>query len=154
MKKLLLIAMLVVGLCLVTVMGNCASYKDSDSITFSGKMGFARLQVEKKVFHFANIQPGERLAVTWWIKNTGPCPLEVKVDVRVTPGSLAPYLVPVFYPGYTLQMGYGFWKNVALTVKLKNNAPNWTANKDFWVTVTFKSTAKGTRWQSPGYDTW
>lgn len=155
MKKILLVVALVVGLCLLATVGNCApvGWTDKDPITFTGNTGFARLEVQKKVFHFKNIQPGERLGVTWWIHNTGLCPLIVTVDVRVT-GDPASYLFAVFYPKYTLHMGPGLAKNVALTVRMDKNAPDKTANKNFWVTVTFNSKEEGNKWEYPGYDTW
>lgn len=157
MKKILFAAALVVGLCLSTAVANGASYTETESITFGGKTGYANLTVEDKVrFQFDNLQPGEQLAVSWWIRNDSskPCPLEVKVSVGVTgEGGVVSWLDVDFYPGSTLQMGPGWQRNVALTVRMYPSAPNWTANQRFWVTVTFNSTVKGDRNESPSYHT-
>ena len=150
MRKILLIAVLVVGLCLSTAVGNCA-LTDNDIVTVDGTTGYAELQIPKKTFHFdPHLQPGEQLAVSWWIHNNGPCLLDV--DVKVTKsGTPATYLVVEFKPGYKFTLANCVWKQVALVVRLKPGCPNWKASKPFTVTVTFNSTAKATRWQSPVY---
>ena len=154
MKKILLVVALVVGFCLLTVMGNCASLEDQDVVTFNGTTGYAKLTVQGVSFTFDRIQPGERLGVSWWIRNdsSDPCPLEVKVSVVVT-GSPKGYLTANFYPGYTLQMGPNLCRNVALTVTMDIDAPPWTGGESFTVTVTFDSTVKGDRKQNPFYHT-
>jgi len=146
MRKTLLIVALVVGLCLSAVVGNCAVWTDTDVMTIAGTTGYAKLTVQDVKLHFDRIQPGERLAVKWWVRNDGPCPLDVKVTIT-GPG----YLWINFYPGLTFQMGQNLAKQVALTVQMPGNSPDSRANKSFTVTVTFKSTAHGTRWQNPVY---
>jgi len=146
MRKILLVAVLVVGLCLSTAIGNCA-LTDTDTVTVDGTTGYAELEIPTKIFHFdPNLQPGEQLAVSWWIHNKGPCLLDV--DVKVTKsGAPATYLVVEFLPGYKFDLAHCKWKQVALVVRLKSGCPNWKASQPFTVKVIFNSAAKGTRWQ-------
>lgn len=143
MKKLLLVAVLAVGLCLSAAVGNCAVWTDTDVMTVSGTTGYAKLTVQDVNLHFDRIQPGEKLAVSWWIKNDGPCPLDVKVTFTGPS-----YLWTKFYSGSGLSfsIGPGLAKNVAVTVEMPAWSPDSTANKGFTVTVTFKSIANGTRY--------
>jgi len=147
MRKLLLVAVLAIGLCLSTAIGNCA-LRDTDTVTAYGTTGFAELTIPTKVFHFdPNLQPGEQLAVSWWIHNSGPCLL--RVDVKVTKSGIpADYLIVEFKPGYDFTLANCVWKQVALVVRLKPNCPSWQASKPFTVTVIFNSNAVGTRWQT------
>lgn len=144
MRKLLLVAVLVLGLCLSGAVANSAVWIDTDVKTITGTTGYAKLTVQDVKLHFDRIQPGERLATKWWVRNDGPCPLDVKVTVT-GPN----YLWIVFYPGLSFSVGPSQAKQVALTVQMPVNSPDWTANKSFTVTVTFKSKAHGTRWQYP-----
>lgn len=146
MRKLLLVAMLIVGLSLSTAIGNCA-LTDTDTLTVKGTTGYAELTIPTKTFHFdPNLQPGEQLAVSWKIHNSGPCLLDV--DVKVTKSGVpAPWLVVEFKPGYQFTLAHCIKKQVALVVRLKPNCPNWQASKPFTIKVIFNSKAKGTRWQ-------
>lgn len=147
MKKILVVAALVVGLCLSTAVANGAVWTDTDTVTFTGNTGFASLKVQNVSFHFKDLQPGERLATYWWIKNDGPCPLRITVTHTVT-GNPAPWIVPVFHPGYTLFLGPGIRKQVALTVYMQTYAPDSTAGRNFTVKVTFTS-KENSNYQAP-----
>lgn len=147
MRKILLTMALVVGLCLsAAAVGNSALH-DTDTVTVTGTTGFAELTIPKTTFQFdPNLQPGEQLAVSWWIHNSGPCLLDVEVLVTKA-GVPAPWLIVEFKPGYKFLLAHCVWKQVALVVRLKSNCPNWQASKPFTVTVIYKSKAVGTRWQ-------
>ncbi|GAI55880.1 unnamed protein product, partial [marine sediment metagenome] len=116
-----------------------------DVMTISGTTGYAKLSMENVQLRFDRIQPGEKLAVTWWIRNDGPCPLDVIVtftgpswlNIRFYSGS-----------GLSFPMGSGLAKNVAVTVEMFPSTSFTTehADESFEVTVTFNSAANGTRY--------
>lgn len=153
MKKILFVAALVVALCLSTVAANGGvdnEWLDTDVMTITGTTGSVELILQPVTLHFDYLQPGETLAVSWWIKNTGKCPLHV--EVMVVPN--VTYVNPVFYPGYSFDIGPNILKNVALTVKMNSWVHPSRQNKDFEVVVTFNSKEAGNRQETPVYDTW
>jgi len=153
MKKILFVVALVAAFCLSTAVANGAApyrFTERESITFSGNTGFVDLQVQgKATFQFDRIQPGERLGVSWWIKNVGPCPLTATVTV-----SGPSWLYIVFYPGNILNMGSLLQRNVALTVELPAHwaTSKYHAGESFTVTVYFDSVETGNRWETPSYN--
>lgn len=152
MKKILFVVALAAALCLSAAVANGAVFSETEAIAFTGNTGDVDLTVQQKVFHFKDIQPGEKLAVTWWIRNDGLCPIKITVNVGVTGSAAGPYLVAAFYPGTILYMGPSLQRNVALTVELNALAGDGYAGKDFTVTVTFNSEEDGNRQVNPSYD--
>ncbi len=150
MKKILFVMALVVGLCLSTVVGNCA-LTHTETVTVTGTTGFAQLSFPNGLsFQFDdNLQPGEQLAVSWWIQNTGPCLLDV--DVLVTKsGTPADHLVVEFKPDYKFRIAQLIYKNVGLVVRMRSDCPDWKQQQSFTVTVIFNSTVVPERTQWPG----
>ncbi len=149
LMMLVLAGLLILGLSGVASGAAGYAFTERESITFSGNTGFVDLQIQSKAtFQFDRIQPGERLGVSWWIKNVGPCPLTATVTI-----SGPSWLRKVFYPGYTLNMGPGLWRNVALTVELPSgwSTSKWHAGESFTVTVYFDSVETGNRRETPSY---
>jgi len=154
MKKLLLIVMVIIGLGLLATTGSSArvgdlGFTDTDTMIVTGTTGSAELRVQRIRLHFDHIQPGEQLAVTWWVENVGHCPLQVDIALSGVPG----YINAKFFPGNTFQMRRGWRKNVALVVRmpLTKNLPGHQ-NRSFTITVTFTSRSIAHRWQAPVYD--
>ncbi len=151
MRKLLLVVVLVVGLCLSAAVANAVpgdlGFTDTDVVRVHGTTGNAKLLSQKLTFHFPpNLQPGELLSVKWWIKNDGPCPLRVTVSLAGKPS----WLIQEFLPGYSFEIGTGLYKNVALVVKMLQSVNQaQDQNRAFTIVVTFTSRSIATRWQWP-----
>ncbi len=151
MRKILLIAMLVVGLCLsAAVVGNCAKgnlgWTDTDTVKVTGYTGSAQLTIPKRTFHFTyRIQPGEQLVVSWMIENNTYCELNVTATIT-GPG----YLYFDLKPNKNFVMGPSTTKQVALVVGM----PLWVRdypgkqNKYYTVTVLFTSRTVARKWQT------
>lgn len=151
MKKILLIAMLIVGMCLSATVAQGVpgdhGFTDVDVVRVHGTTGNAKLLSQKLTFHFPpNLQPGELLSVKWWIKNDGNCPLWVTVTLSGKPS----WLIQEFLPGYSFELGKGLYKNVALVVKMLQSVNQAQyQNRSFTITVTFTSRSLAKRWQWP-----
>ena len=144
MKKILLIGALIVGLCLSTVVGNCA-WNDTDTTLAHGSTGSVRLETKTNVYFDPFLQPGEQLVVSWLIYNKGHCPLTVTVSLS---GQYPFSGVRVrFLPGLSFQMQPYSQKTVALVANMSPIAPPSSQDQKFTVTVTFTSVQSQTRIQ-------
>jgi len=121
-------------------------WTDTETTTIFGNVGSVDISTVKTLYFDPNIQPGETLCVSWWVKNSGKCPVTITVKVDGVPS----YLKWKFYPGLELgNLNPGMKRNVALCISMPCGACPNHENDKFKVTVTFYARQNQERHQSP-----
>jgi len=116
MKKLIIETVIII--ILMIFLGGVASpnggWKDRKVTTAHGSTGSIEIQTIKILYFSPNIQPGEQLWVSWWVKNVGLSAVKIKVSLRGVPG----YLQVRFLPGLNFRLLPRVKKNVALSIRM------------------------------------
>ena len=156
MKKVLVVALvaaLALGIAGVasadgpgSLCGSGGLWTDRAITTVNGTTGSVDIETVRCLRFSPNIQPGEKLCVSWWVYNRGLCPIDVRVELRNVPR----YVEARFLPNTNFKMAPGTRKRVALCIRMPLGTPDAAQDRTFSIDVIFKAKQDSHRHESCG----